>query len=750
MTKKVKQRMAVVFILVTAIFLLLPALNFVAQAAGLVDDTVDTANEYSRYPLENYQLDFYVDNSWAWLPWNWKDGIGNSVMYGLYLLTNVIWTGSLYISNGTGYVVQEAYNLDFISDMADTVGKNMQTLAGVSSKGISTEGFYVGFLLLFILIVGIYVAYTGLVKRETSKAVGAVLNFVLVFIVSGAFIAYAPDCVGRINGFSSDVSNAALELGTKISMPGSSSSNGRNSVDLIRDNLFNIQVIQPWKLLQYGTTDVEKTRVEKLVSVSPDLNSGEDREEVVKDEIENQGNTSLSLTKVVIRLGMVFFLVIMNIGISFFIFLLTGIMIFSQVLFIVYVMFLPMSFLMGMLPTYESQVKKSIEKVFNTIIIRAGITLVITVAFSVSSMFYSVSDGYPFFMTAFLQIVTFAGIYIKLGDIMGMFSLNGSNDAQQMGRRLYMYPRMWSRRISHRVGWRVRRNLNRAVTAGMAGAAAGSIVGRKGNSPGRVGGSGQDVGVRGGGSQAMAGPEKQPRQGRPNVGQRAGQKVGAAMDMKKRIQDNAGSLKDQVKNTPTNMRYAAYATKKTARDKVKQNIEGFRDAVTETREKKALDRVGKTSQQRQTVAERRRALEQERDKKDRIRNGNGETRKNTRNRKLKEGQKADQNVVPTRTDRGQTASEMEKKKVLTRPNIQKATFSGRQEKQGQQQGQQKIQTADRSRTVDRAEPLINGKPLSQSKDAAIWTGERQGKRGMGKEKQKKLSESKKRGDRNIK
>ena len=38
----------------------------------------------------------------------------------------------------------------------------MQTLAGVTTGGLSSEGFYIGFLLILILVVGIYVAYTCL------------------------------------------------------------------------------------------------------------------------------------------------------------------------------------------------------------------------------------------------------------------------------------------------------------------------------------------------------------------------------------------------------------------------------------------------------------------------------------------------------------------------------------------------------------------------------------------------------------
>lgn len=438
-----------------------------AGAVGLVDDTVDTAHEYSRYPLENYQLDFYVDNGWGWLPWNWVDGIGKQVMYGLYCITNFIWTINLYLSNASGFLVQEAYGLDFISGAADAIGKNIQTIAGISPSGLSTDGFYAGFLLLIILIVGAYVAYTGIIKRETTKAVRAVLNMVLIFVLSGAVIAYAPDCVKRLNEFSEDVSTASLTVGTKIVTPGAQSSGG-DSVSLIRDSLFSIQVKQPWLLLQFGDTDTEalgEDRVESLLSASPSENNGEDRENVVKTEIEDNGNTNLTVTKTVNRLGTVFFLFLFNIGISVFVFLLTGMMIFSQVLFIIYVMFLPVSFVLSMVPTFESSSRRAVIKLFNTILARAGITLVITVAFSVSTMLYQIADRYPFFIIAFLQVVLFAGTYFKLGDLLSLFSLR-DDGTRSMGRHIARRPGMFLYHQLHR--------LNRSVRASSKGQADGS------------------------------------------------------------------------------------------------------------------------------------------------------------------------------------------------------------------------------------------------------------------------------------
>lgn len=554
------------------------------HASGLVDDTVNADNLYSKYPLSNYQLDFYVDNSWSWLPWNWLDGIGKSVQYGLYCITNFVWTISLYLSNATGYVVQQAYKLDFINDMADSIGKSIQTLAGVTENGFSSSGFYVGFLLIIILIVGVYTAYTGLLKRETSKALHAVINFVVVFIVSASFIAYAPNYIQKINDFSSDISTASLDLGTKIMLP-DSQSKGKDSVDLIRDSLFAIQVEKPWLLLQFGNSDTEEIgadRVEALVSASPTDGDGETRETVVKTEIEDNDNDNLTIPQVVNRLGMVFFLLIFNLGITIFIFLLTGMMLFSQILFIIYAIFLPVSFLLSMIPTYENMAKQAVVRVFNAIMTRAGITLIVTVAFSISSMFYNISTDYPFFMVAFLQIICFAGIYMKLGELMSMFSLN-ANDSQQIGRRIFRRPMVFMR---HRAR-RMEHGIARAVGAGsVAGAVAGASVARAGKP-------------------ATNQPPKKRENTSASMGSRVGSAVGAVMDTKNKVRDSASSLKENVKDLPTQAGYAVHSAKQKAKD----NVSDFKRGVVEERENRQEQRTQKRNLHRENISQKKQELQ---------------------------------------------------------------------------------------------------------------------------------------------
>ena len=683
--EKVFHVLKLVLLAVTVTLVLLSLLGTVAHASGLVDDTVNADNLYSKYPLSNYQLDFYVDNSWSWLPWNWLDGIGKSVQYGLYCITNFVWTISLYLSNATGYVVQQAYKLDFINDMADSIGKSIQTLAGVTENGFSSSGFYVGFLLIIILIVGVYTAYTGLLKRETSKALHAVINFVVVFIVSASFIAYAPNYIQKINDFSSDISTASLDLGTKIMLP-DSQSKGKDSVDLIRDSLFAIQVEKPWLLLQFGNSDTEEIgtdRVEALVSASPSDEDGETRENVVKTEIEDNNNDNLTIPQVVNRLGMVFFLLIFNLGITIFIFLLTGMMLFSQILFIIYAMFLPVSFLLSMIPTYENMAKQAVVRVFNAIMTRAGITLIVTVAFSISSMFYNISTDYPFFMVAFLQIICFAGIYMKLGELMSMFSLN-ANDSQQIGRRIFRRPMVFMRHRARRMEHRIAR----AVGAGsVAGAVAGASVARAGKP-------------------ATNQPPKKRENTSASMGSRVGSAVGAVMDTKNKVRDSASSLKENVKDLPTQAGYAVHSAKQKAKD----NVSDFKRGVVEERENRQEQRTQKRNLHRENISQKKQELQKAQEARQNVHANGSATARATRSH---ERPVATPVPKPAPTD---TVTKPDMKRPATSPVIKNAEIkAGKETVRTNIRQEQQVKSVARTNQPNVAKTISNHKKSTVQK-----------------------------------
>ena len=375
-TQKVKRIAITAFIVVVMAFVFCNLFTVQAHAAGLLDETIDATHEFSKYSINNDQLDFYVDTRWDWLPWNWKDGLGKTVQYAFYMFTNLIWTMNLYMSNAVGYLIQQAYDLDFISSAADTVGTNIQLITGISPSGFDTTGLFPGMIALITLMVGLYCIYAACVKHEITKALHAALNYAVVFIASFCLIAYAPSAIKGLNEFSSDISNGVINASAKILAP--DATNTSTGVATIRDCLFGIQVKQPWLLMQFGDTDVEtigEERVNGLLGTSPKTNKGEDREEVVKSEIEDYDNGNLTITEVNNRLGLSFVFLIFNIIISVFAVALAGSMLLSQVLFLINAMFLPISLLISMIPAFSGTSKRAVVSLFNTIMLRVGTTL---------------------------------------------------------------------------------------------------------------------------------------------------------------------------------------------------------------------------------------------------------------------------------------------------------------------------------------------------------------------------------------
>ena len=633
-----------VCMLLTGLFL--SAANMeVAAASGLVDETIDAGNLYSQYRWDNYQIDFYVDTSWDWLPWNWMDRIDNKISSVFYGISDGIWLISVLLSSGTGYIVQQTYSLDFIGDMADDIGKNIQILAGMNtgSKKFNADGFYTWLLLFIVLIVGGYMAYAGLIKRKTTEAVSAAVNMLVIFLLTAAFIAYAPQYIKNINDFSADLSNGVLELGAKLVMPGNDEM-GVKATDKIRNNLFAIQVYKPWLLLQFGTTDetaieseriaagVDGDRIKSILSVSPVTNFGEDRQTAVKTDIETYKNVNMTVTSVIGRFGTVLLVFFLNLIISIFVVIMCGLVIFTQLLFIIFALYLPLNFILSMLPTYNGLLKKAVEKLFNTILMRAGLTLLITIAFSLSAMIYSMSGDYPFLMVAFLQIVVFVGTYLKMDEILSMVALGdgGSNKRgrflKSMGRYMVMR-KLFGRRYSS--GGR------RAAVSRNAGAGNGTGGGTGGN----TGDDSKDIAVPSGGNDSQKAPShtnnsnnkpvREPARTNENVngaenkgssenerttvsdgsktqsaGAKAGKRVGMVMDSGKRLKDRMSLVKENVKNTPTEIKYQAGLHRKA----IDQNVKDFKEGIAGERNRRETGRLQERNRIRADAGKKRREM----------------------------------------------------------------------------------------------------------------------------------------------
>ena len=86
----------------------------------------------------------------------------------------------------------------------------------------------------------------------------------------------------------------------------------------------------------------------------------------------------------------------------------------------------------------------------------------------------------------------------------------------------------------------------------------------------------------------------------------SGQTIGTVADTKDRMVDTASGLKEQVKDLPTNARYAVYQGK----SKVKENVRDLTSSISQTKADRASGRKEQQEQRRKTIAKRRSEMEQ--------------------------------------------------------------------------------------------------------------------------------------------
>ena len=160
-----------------------------------------------------------------------------------------------------------------------------------------------------------------------------------------------------------------------------------------------------------------------------------------------------------------------------------------------------------------------------------------------------------------------------------MFSLQ-SNDSQSVGSRVMRKPRM----LMHAHMHRLQRKLGRSMTT--LGAESAIVTGKKGQS-----GSGSSA-------RTQADHSRPDGKEKSTLGKRIGQTIGTVADTKDRMVDTASGLKEQVKDLPTNARYAVYQGK----SKVKENVRDLTSSISQTKAEQSQWTQGQQEQRRKTIA----------------------------------------------------------------------------------------------------------------------------------------------------
>ena len=409
MTLKRIKRIASILLVVALMFV---SLSPQASAVGMNEVVEENGYEYTKYEDNRYSLDIHVEDG-GWF------GISGGFSHLINQLSNGLWGISRSMSNLTGTMVRQAYNLDLVTQFSEDTGRNIQRVVGVNSSGLVSGGLLASVLSLILLIIGFYIVYVGLLKRQTSKVVNALLSFVLVILLIFSFFAYAPQHMTNLTDFSSGMNTSMLNIGTSLTYSGDTNS-GDDPTENIINSLWDIQVKKPWLILQFGTTVVDEDRVNDILS-QPYGTTG--REDITRTEVVG-GNYEMSAGNVGARLGAVLLILATNLIISIAVIMLCAFMLLSELLFIIYMTVLPIVFIIGLLPNQVGRVKNAVVKVFGLLMTKTAIGLIVSLTFSISSVAYSLTANISFLFMCALQIMIFVGVFVNLGGLLSFIGID--------------------------------------------------------------------------------------------------------------------------------------------------------------------------------------------------------------------------------------------------------------------------------------------------------------------------------------
>lgn len=399
---------------------------------------------YNEYPAYQYKLDTYVDTSGDWMPWNWAEGAGKQVYIALMEIVNTIWALNLTFSSFAMVLVQEAFQLDFVSGVVDEIGLAVQQIAGFGQDGFLSNGVWPILVTFMLCLVGSWATYVGMVKRESSRAWSGLLSALLIFVLSLGFFANAGKVLGGINSWSSEIQSDILAVSASIVNPGSSYTKDEG-IATIRNQMFDLMIKKPYLLMEYGTTAVKKERVDKILLLNP-ISDGEERQELVKKEVEDEQNSMMSIDGITQRAAFVPLLFLGNLIIGLFMLLISGSIILFQLIFLVLALFAPVPLLMAIVPKWQQTAVDWAMKLIHAQLMKIAIALLLTILFSISAILYRSTEesdlGYLGMMV--LQIICFVGIWAKRKDLFGMVSTATNHIQSHTGQTLQRYKQRYS------------------------------------------------------------------------------------------------------------------------------------------------------------------------------------------------------------------------------------------------------------------------------------------------------------------
>jgi hypothetical protein len=227
----------------------------------------------NAYPLGNYALDHHFSAVDAGV-FSGVDASGIAPTIA-WFLAQMVWLITAFLANAVITLFTLAFSLDLVNGSSATGGTGALAPVGEAVRAIYRDTFGQPWLVVSILLTGMWAMWQALVRRRYTETAGA-LGLSLVFVIVALAFVTRPEIIGQASRWTNQMSSAFLALSSHGEL-----SNTQAAKQTTADQLFSLLVYEPWAVLNFGGLEhcvSGSGEQQRTVPVRPlSLNPGRDR-----------------------------------------------------------------------------------------------------------------------------------------------------------------------------------------------------------------------------------------------------------------------------------------------------------------------------------------------------------------------------------------------------------------------------------------------------------------------------------------
>lgn len=353
---------------------------------------------YNAHLLSHYRIDLALQKPFFWELDEKASKLGN---YFFNEINNTLWQTNIFLSRLTVWILENALTLDLIEDVGQSISEGLKRLSGFEDN-LSQRGIY-GLLFPFMIIfLGFWIGWKAIAVDDSEGATRGIVHAVVVILFSFSFFYYSQSIVSTMNQVSSDLTREFLGISTNIIQVETVYYTSEEATAIAGNNLWSIMVYKPYLLLQYGTTEMDSNRVEKLLKASPQSVKRDKlvMKEVAKTSEGGYENINMTAKNNSTRLGFITMVLFLNLFVGMVVILLAAGLPFFQLYFMFLILLSPIALAWAIVPAWKETLYRWSSEVLGALLMKLALGVLLAIFFAFSSALYdfSADKGYVFMM----------------------------------------------------------------------------------------------------------------------------------------------------------------------------------------------------------------------------------------------------------------------------------------------------------------------------------------------------------------